>query len=294
MNIFMTGATGYIGRAVALALRDAGHGVTALVRDRARGKDLEKAGVTLVEGDLDSLLDYRGEIDAAQAVIHAAAPAKNTVELDEKAIHAFTRSHGYRHFLYTSGVWVLGNTGPGVADETTPVSPISLVEWRTTHEKYVLAEARDNFTTTVLRPGCVYGGSQSLLRSWFAAADKGEPLEIVGDGSNRWAMVHLADLADCYRLAVEKKIGGILHGIDDTDASLRQCAEAVVAGSGKRSKIESVPLDKARMKLGPFADALAINQRVASHSTRQRLGWTPRRTFVGSVEEQWREWRGRA
>lgn len=291
MNVFLTGGTGTIGRAVALALRRAGHDVAALVRDPKRAADLEKEGVRLVEGDLESLLDLRNEIEAAQTLIHAASPAENVVDLDEKTIHALTRAHGYRHFIYTSGVWVLGNTGPGVGDEATPLAPISLVAWRATHEKYVLGEGRDNFTTTVLRPGCVYGESQSLLRSWFEAAEKGDPLELVGDGSNHWAMVHLTDLAECYRLAVENKVGGILHAVDDTNASLRECAEAVVASSGKQSRIENIPLDQARTKLGPFAEALAIHQRVASHSTRHRTGWEPKRTFVGSIEEQWREWR---
>jgi nucleoside-diphosphate-sugar epimerase len=133
----------------------------------------------------------------------------------------------------------------------------------------------------VLRPGCVYGGKQSLLADWFAAADQRRPLKIVGEGNNRWAMVNLHDLADCYLRLVEQRVTGIFHAVDDSRATLNECARAV-APSGK---IEHVPGE------GPLAAALMANQIVSSHATRRKLGWKPPRTFPISLEEQWRDWR---
>jgi len=40
-----------------------------------------------------------------------------------------------------------------------------------------------------------------------------------------------------------------------------------------------------------FAEALLVDQIVSSNITRERLGWTPKRTFINSIDEQWREWR---
>ena len=40
-------------------------------------------------------------------------------------------------------------------------------------------------TGGVLRPGCVYGGRQSLFAPWFAAAAKNEPVAVLGEGDNR-------------------------------------------------------------------------------------------------------------
>jgi hypothetical protein len=79
----------------------------------------------------------------------------------------------------------------------------------------------------------------------------------------------------------------VLHGIDDTDATLEECARAVAPDGS----VELIPLDQARQELGAFADALAVDQRVSSTHTRSLTGWTPRRTFVESAGEQWREWR---
>ncbi|HEY0159117.1 MAG TPA: NAD-dependent epimerase/dehydratase family protein [Thermoanaerobaculia bacterium] len=279
MRIFLTGATGYIGSSVAAALRRAGHDVGALVRPDADSHALREQGVVLLSGDLESLPSLREQLDGAyDAYIHTAASKTDKVAADRAAVDTFTALGGY--FLYTSGVWVLGNNK--AADEASDVNPLELVKWRPAHEELVIGAGGG-----VLRPGCVYGGRQSLLADWFAAAEQGRPLKLVGDGTNRWALVDVHELADLYVRAVEQRATGVLHGIDDTDATLGECAGAVAPDAS----IEYTPLDAAREHLGPFADALAIDQRVSSTETRSKTGWSPRRTFLDSVEEQWREWR---
>lgn len=293
MRVFMTGATGYIGGAVCRTLLAGGHEVTVLARNPEKATALKQAAARVIQGGLDSLDDLRDQVVRNEVFLHIAQSGSETVDLDEKAIHVFTSNHDNRHFIYTSGVWVLGSTGSAVANEAAPANPIDLVRWRAGHERYVLGEMRDNFTTTVLRPGCVYGGRQSLLASWFEAAEKNEPLRIVGSGDQRWAMVHIDDLAECYRLAVERRVGGTLHAVDETRSKLRECAEAVIREGSSKSTIETIPLDEARKSMGGFADALAIDQQVGSGSTQHRLGWKPKHTFIESVPDQWRAWRER-
>ena len=241
---------------------------------------LRQAGVTLVWGDLGALpqLGEGGALDGYDACVHAAQAQKDTVALDRGAIDTFTGRNAY--VLFTSGVWVLGN---GSADEDTPPRPLPLVAWRTQHEELVLQTG----TNGVLRPGCVYGGKQSLLAAWFAAAAQGQPIEIVGDGNNKWAMVDLHDLADLYVKMVESRAAGICHGIDDTRATLNDCARAVAPNG----TINHIPPDAVRPKLGPFTDALIVDQEISSEKTRRRLGWQPKRDFIGSAAEQWEEWR---
>jgi nucleoside-diphosphate-sugar epimerase len=281
MRVFLTGATGYVGGALASALRVHGHEVGALVRPEADAKQLRERGVVIVAGDLASLPELNETLAGYEAFVHTAMPRSgDAVALDKTAIEVFTSQKGF--FVFTSGVWVLGNTGNRSVDESTPTHPITLVAWRTAHEKMALASGR----SAVVRPGCVYGGKQSLLGDWFAAADQKRPLQIVGDGKNRWAMVNLHDLAECYVHVLDQRAKGIFHGVDDTRATLDECARAVAPAG----KMEHVPADAARQKLGPFAEALLIDQQVSSEKTRRQLGWSPRRTFTGSIEEQWREW----
>ncbi len=274
MRVFLTGATGYIGSAVALALRKQQHDVDALIRPGAEAPRLRDAGVGLVTGDLSTLPSL--SLTGYDVLIHTAMSNKDAVTLDKTAVDVLTAASS--HFLYTSGVWVLGNTTR--ADEETKVNPLPLVTWRAMHERQVLDHGG-----AVLRPGCVYGGRQSLFAEWFACADQDEPIPIVGDGKNRWALVDLGDLAQCYVRAVETKAKGVLHAIDDTHVSLNDCARAV----SKNARIKHLSVD--REHLGTYADALLVDQVISSDATRRKLDWKPKRTFTSSIGEQWTEWR---
>jgi len=269
MRVFLTGATGYIGSAVASALRDRGHEITALVRPESEARNLREAGVVIVAGDLRSLPGLADTLKGHDAFVHTAfGRSRDAVAEDKIAVDVLSRA-GF--FVFTSGVWVLG---PGKSDESSKLNPIPLVAWRPAHEQAALGAG----PAAVIRPGCVYGGRQSLLAGWFAAADQRKPVQVPGDGNNRWAMVNLHDLADCYVRIIEQRATGIFHGVDDTRATLDECAQAV-------GRIEHVPAE------GPFGQALTLDQNASSEATRRKLGWSPRRTFTTSVEEQWREWR---
>jgi len=274
MRVFLTGATGFIGSAVAAALRARSHDVLALVRAEADSSRLRERGVTLVGGDLESLqaLAAGGVLDGVDAFVQVAQPSQDPVVPSRMALETFVGRN--RYTLYTSGVWVLG---AGRSDETTPARPFPLVTWRPPLEELVL-QANGG----VLRPGCVYGGKQSLLAPWFAAAAKNEPVAVVGEGDNRWALIDLHDLTDCYVKMIEARSPGIHHAVDDSRATLNECARAV-AGNGAITHVAP--------PAGPFGEVLVADQEVSSDQTRRRLGWQPARDFLGSVREQWDEWR---
>jgi len=280
MRVFLTGATGYIGSAIATKLRERGHDVGALVRPESDSHQLRDAGVVIVAGDMASLPTLGDALAGYDVFVHAAqSNTADVAELVSGSIAAFAAQKGF--LIYTSGVWVLGNT-TGVADESTPVNPLALVGWRAGVEQQALAAGG-----AVIRPGCVYGGKQSLLAPWFAAAAQQQPINIVGDGENHWSWVNLHDLVDIYLRVVEQRVPGILHAVDETHATLNACAEAIAPDA----PIDHVPTDVARASMGAFVDALIVDQHVSSVATRQKLGWIPKRDFVGSVSEQWAEWR---
>jgi len=87
MKVFVTGGTGYVGSAVAMRLKKAGHDVSALVRSKEKGEKLQGAGIKLVVGDLGNPAGYAAAAYGAQAFVHVAqdhGPAM--VDLDRKAI----------------------------------------------------------------------------------------------------------------------------------------------------------------------------------------------------------------
>src|SRR5580693_4363474 len=70
MEVFLTGATGYIGSAVAEALQKAGHKVTGLARTPEKAKQLEARGIRACLGDLRKPETISAPARAANGVIH--------------------------------------------------------------------------------------------------------------------------------------------------------------------------------------------------------------------------------
>jgi nucleoside-diphosphate-sugar epimerase len=210
--IFVTGASGHIGLAVAHELAWNGHDVRGLVRTdvgaaRVATHEVEPVLGTLADLELLARAAATHEVTIHCAVDHGADRwALETAALDAMIADA-REARRPRLLIYTSGVWVYGTTGPRAATEDDALTPPAIVARRLDVEAQVLAAAGGNLTTAVVRPGCVYGGGGSLTAAWFAAAAAGGPVPVV-DGDNRWAMIHRADLATLYRRLVEQHRGG--------------------------------------------------------------------------------------
>jgi nucleoside-diphosphate-sugar epimerase len=281
MNIFLTGATGYIGSAVADALLNAGHSVTGLARsDEAAGK-LHLKGITPHRGDLTSPATLRDAASALDGVIHTGTT--NDGRLDQAAIHAMLEAinGSGKPFVYTSGVWVLGATGDKIADEGAPVNPVALVAWRPLVERMVLESAQQGVRAIVIRPAVVYGRGGGIPADLVRSARENGAARYVGTGENHWPTIDVDDLADLYLRAFERATGGtLLHAADTFAYRVREIAEAASAGAGSDSRTESWPLDQARKMLGAYADALVLDQRVSATKATTMLGWRPRAAGV--------------
>jgi nucleoside-diphosphate-sugar epimerase len=284
MVIFLTGATGYIGGAVSQALQNAGHHVTGLARTPEKAKHLESLGIRAHLGDLLQPETLASAARIADGVIHTASTNDaNSGEADLAAVRAIVAAlEGSRKpFVYTSGVWVLGSTGDEVATENTPVNPTPLVAHRAATEKEVLAAQERGVRAIVIRPALVYGRGGSIPAMLAKSARETGAARFVGDGLNRWPVVDVEDLAQLYVRAVEKaKAGSLYNAAHGPSYRVAEVAAAASAGAGANGKTESWPLEEARKAMGPFADALVLDQQVSGEKAKKELGWAPR---AGSV-----------
>jgi nucleoside-diphosphate-sugar epimerase len=279
MEVFLTGATGYIGSAVAEALQKAGHKVTGLARTPEKAKQLEARGVRAALGNLLQPEAIGALARAAGGVIHTAnTNDANAPKADAAVAHAILEAlkGTGKPFVYTSGVWMLGSTGDKVADEQTPLNPTPLVKHRAVVEQEVLGYKDRGVRAVVIRPALVYGHGGSLPAMLTKSARETGAARYVGDGQNRWPFVDVEDLAQLYVLALEKASpGSVYNAAHGPSYRVREVAEAASIGAGAKGKTQSWPLDEARKTLGPFADALVLDQQISSEKAKKELGWSP-------------------
>lgn len=298
MRVFVTGGSGYVGSAVVRELVGAGHRVTGLARSDVAAARLAGMGAETVRGELgrpEEFADVAGEHDA---VVHVAqdGEAEDRLEADRRLLEAVLgaarRAGGERAFVYTSNVFLLGDQGERALGEDDALpGPPRFAPWRLRVEREVLAAGDERVATAVVRPGQVYGGDGGTLPMMWEPAAAGEAAPFVGEGRNRWSMVHRADLARLFLRVVETRARGTFHGVDGQPMTVAAIARAASEAAGAGGRTRAIPLEEARRDLGGFADMLALD--VAALPVRARaLGWEPRYgSFPDGAAAAFAEWK---
>jgi nucleoside-diphosphate-sugar epimerase len=273
MRIFLTGATGYVGGVVGGALRKAGHEVIGLARTPESGRKLEQNGIIPQRGDLDDPGALAEVAASADTTIHTAFRRDVNAPLADQAFvnAALGRLGSGQTFLYTSGVWVMGNTEKD-ADEESPLAPPDVVAWRPAVERKVLGAAGRGVRAVVVRPAMVYGRGGGVVAEFFRSARETGAAVVIGNGDNHWSFVHVDDLADLYVRALDARPGSLYVASGEVQRVRDVAAEASRA-AGAEGRIRTWPVEEAFRQLGPFVHGLALDQRITSRKAERELRW---------------------
>jgi nucleoside-diphosphate-sugar epimerase len=273
MKIFLTGGSGYIGQVTIAELVRRGHSVEALVRSEQSARTVADAGAVAVRGGLADLDVLNHAAARADAVVHLAQA--DSADTEFAAAAAMQDGIGAGTYVHTGGSWVYGDTD-GVQDETAPWNPPGVVAWRKPVEDKVLARAADGGRPVIVQPGLLYGGDNRLIDHFFITPGKlNGAIPYIGDGANRWALIHVEDVAALYAAALSAKPGSVYIGVGETHPTMKQVVEAAARGAGLGGKTVSITVEQARAQMGPIADAFALDQRLTSAKARRELGWAP-------------------
>ncbi len=220
----------------------------------------------------------RSAASEADAVIHTALDRyPRAGEVDRVAVSTMldALAGSGRAFVYTSGVWVVGDTKGRMVGEVGALHPPALVEWRPAVEDMVLSAQERGVKSVVLRPGTVHGRGGGRLDGFFQDARTHGAVRIVGDGHNHWSNIHLDDLTDLYVRAVTNPPAGELFiACGGMPQPVEKIARAVAKACGVEGKVESIPLETARQTMGPVADCLAMDLKAGSTKAARFFGWT--------------------
>jgi nucleoside-diphosphate-sugar epimerase len=289
LNIFVTGASGFIGGSIAAGLARAGHHVRGLIRNPDQTAELQRLGIEPVIGTLDDRALLILEAQAADGVINAASSD------DRAAVEALIEglAGSGKPFLHTSGSSIVGDASGGEAGaaaiyhEDALPEPTADKAARVAIDRLVLDSAQRGIRSAVLCNTLIYGhgavaGSASVqLPRLVRQAQKSGVVRHVGSGGNIWSNVHIDDVVDLYALALEKAPAGTFYFVESGEASFREMSTAI-AEAMKLGAPQDWPLKDAQQEWGyeMASYGLGSNSRVRGERARTLLGWQPKRNSV--------------
>ena len=257
MQIFITGATGYIGGAVAARLLADGHRVFGLARTPEKARALAARGIAPVAGALVDLGTLREAAQAADAVINAASADNSMVA--HVLVQALEGSG--KPLLHTSGTSVaadraLGERSDVVFTEDMPLQTLPERLLRVEVERSVLGAAGRGVRSVVIRPALLYGRgpglnphSHQLPQLARITVARGRPVH-VGRGLNVWSHLHIDDLAELYLRTLADAPPGSLYFAESGEASWRDMAIGIGRAVGFSDEPEALPTEEALRLLG--------------------------------------------
>jgi nucleoside-diphosphate-sugar epimerase len=293
LNVFVTGATGFIGGSVATHLAGRGHRVRGLTRDAGTLAQLSELGIEGVPGTLDDADVLAAECEAADVVVNAAssdhAGAVGT-------FIAALKGTG-KTLIHTSGTSIVGGPANGafdaaVCDETIhdPGSTWKPDEYkapRVAIDSAVLASSHEGVRGIVFCNSLIYGNGTGLKADSVQlpplkrlAQERGTAFHI-GAGKNVWSNVHIDDVCSLYALAVEGEAPSGFYFVENGECDFRAMVDALATRLGVAGP-EELPIDVAIAEFGYelAVFALGSNSRVRGTRTRQEFSWAPRWSSV--------------
>jgi nucleoside-diphosphate-sugar epimerase len=298
-RVFITGATGFIGSALALRLSQNGARVAGLARNPAKAAFLERAGVDVIQGDVTDLARMRRVIAGAEVVFHLAAAAgfRKASVIDEVNVRGTgnvlgaARAAGVARFVHVSTMSVYGYDRQGAVDEEVALRPTGdpYGDTKAVGERLAL---KSGLPVTVVRPAQVYGPRSApwtlrmlALTRWF--------VPLVGDGSGACHPIYIDDLIDLLVLAGShpEAPGQIFNGSPDPPSSWRDFLGAYGRMHGHQRFLR-IPRWLLAAPLAALDPALRLTGRrvplrnmlrfmtgqvtFVNRKARELLGWEPR------------------
>jgi uncharacterized protein YbjT (DUF2867 family) len=198
MRVFITGATGFVGPAVANAIVDAGHELRVL--ERKPGSWME-AGIrcqAAVQGDVTDPNSLRTAVQDVDVVVHLVAIRQGRPEDFERVMIGGTRNllaaareAGIRRFVLMSAL--------GTSEETKDLVPYYNAKW--TMEQDTKASGLEH---TIFRPSFIFGREGGILPTFKKLAKLAPVTGIIGSGEQKIQPIWIDDVGTYFAAAIDK------------------------------------------------------------------------------------------
>lgn len=282
MRVFVTGAAGFIGRAVVQDLLENGHQVLGLARSDANVEILTKLGAEVHRGDLEDHESLKAGVRATDGVIHLAfihnfQDFHKGVVVDREAIEAMGEALAGtgKPLVIASGTLSL-SPGKLATEDTMPAmdNPMS-GRFLAAQAVYDLSKDKQVRGSVIRLSAMVHGKDDwGFCPMFIRAARKSGVSAYVGDGSSRWPAIHKADAATIFRLALEKgPAGSTYHAVAEEGIPLKDISTKI--GEQLKLPVESKTVEEATQDMGMIANFTLMDTPISSEKTQKELGWKP-------------------
>jgi len=261
--IVVTGASGFIGGAVARALAGRGEKVRALVRSTSDTRELSDAGIELARGDVVTPLGLEGAFAGAKLVVHAAGMLGRAGAQDPEydLIHVrgtmnvlfAARAARVPRLIHVSSPGLLGpipRLAPD-ADEGTPPNPTNAYERSKARAEAAIADdaARNGPLAIVVRPEFVYGPTDHhVLR--LVRTIKQRHFFYIGGGEALCHPTYIDDAVAGLIAAADRGVPGrIYHIAGPRPVSIRELARSFAQACGVSAPFVSLPEKPLRLAI---------------------------------------------
>ncbi len=300
MRVLVTGATGFVGRALCQDLAQRGWQLRAAVRNEARNQARLLNGCEpCIVGDIGPDTDWTAALEGVEAVAHLAARVHVMRERVRDPLAAFREINvegtlqlaraaaraGVGRFVFLSSVKVLGersSNGPLTdASPPNPVDPYGVSKWEAEAGLREIGE-RSGMGVTILRPPLVYGpGVKGNFRILLKLVDRRVPLPFKAV-TNRRSLLYLGNLVDAIAVCLEAPTAAKRTYLlrDGEDLSVPELLHRLAEALDRSAPLFAVP--EAMLKLGASClgrkaeiERLLGSLTVDDRCIRDELGWDP-------------------
>lgn len=292
MKVFVTGATGVLGRPVVRRLVAAGHTVRGLSRSPENGALLRRLGAEPIDADLFDLVSLQMALRDTDAVLHLATkipPSTRAWRLSAWAENDRIRRKGTRAlvtaalasptvktFVYPSFAPVYPESGDTWIDaENTPAAPNAVTQSTLDAEAEVarFAASGANRRGLSLRMGAFYSPDAPTTQDQLRIARMGIS-PVPGRPDGYMPLIWVDDAASALVAALEQGASGIYDIVDDNPLPRAEITAAFAAVVGRR-RLRALPAWVMHLVGGPGMETLSRSQRVSNSRFKAATGWEP-------------------
>jgi UDP-glucose 4-epimerase len=310
-RVLVTGADGFVGKAVCRRLLEAGHTLRAGLRDAALLPALRPTAPQLIDfvslGDLSVKPNLRAALADMSVVVHLAARVHVMHDNAVDPLHEFRRVNvggtealaraaaelGLRRLVFVSTAKVNGESTSGrpfaEGDTAAPADPYAVSKWEA-EEALRSVAAETGLEVVIVRPPLVYGpGVRANFLRLMRLVHQEFPLPLP-DTNNRRSLIGVENLADCLLRCVSHPgaANQTFMVSDGQDVSTRELVARLAAALGRRARFLPVPERVLRLAARLVQKEPALNRLLGSLEldsckVRRTLEWKPPVTLDGGL-----------